>query len=260
MKNLEPAAIVHYVQVCEIEQAFDRSRPPTGSKPGHRMHPTFNKPTLSLKAPLILMSLMVSMSVSGATSADTALEIVPADQVLNALRAAPHREGPPPITPDGIPHQQHNQNGPFDLQQLLTASVSLLPGIHVEPTQFSLDGALGWRLNRSFALGPVDAFIRESDEFGHLHRSSDGSAHMLLPVGASALALDKGWGIIHPLTDAISGDDSDYVMIYSARNDGELETFWTIVQISYYYARGTSMEPSTMVFPTTLGRIKSARR
>jgi hypothetical protein len=211
------------------------------------------------------MSLSVSMSVDGQAqtpAADDLLEIIPADEVFNALSAAPLREGPPPDTPDGIPHQQHSQNGPFELQQLLTASIAVLPGIRIEPTQFSLDGALGWRLNQSFALGPADAFIQESEEFGHLHRSSDGSAHMLLPLAASALALGKGWGIIHPLTDAISGVDSDYVMIYSARNDDELETFWTTALISYYYARGVSMIPrsSTAVSSTTLGRIKKARR
>ena len=219
--------------------------------------------TFNFKVPCALLVLIISVSGRAQTSASSdVLEIIPADEVLNALNAAPLREGPPPDTPDGIPHQQHSQNGPFELQQVLIASVSLLPGIRVEPTQFSLDGSLGWRLNASFALGPEDAFIQETDEFGHLHRPSDGSAHMLLPLAASTVALEKGWGIIHPLTDAISGDDSDYVMIYSSRNDEELKTFWTIVQISYYHARGLSMNPRSPagISPTTLGRIKSARR
>ena len=201
------------------------------------------------------------MSVDGraqTSAADDLLEIIPADEVFNALSATPLREGPPPDTPDGIPHQQHSQNGPFELQQLLTASIAVLPGIRIEPTQFSLDGALGWRLNGSFALGPEDAFIQQSDEFGHLHRSSDGSAHMLLPPAAATLALDKGWGIIHPLTDSISGDESDYVMIYSARNAHELYTFWIIVQISYYFARGISLDPGpTSITPATLGQVKN---
>ena len=40
-------------------------------------------------------------------------------------------------------------------------------------------------------------------------------AHMLVLLGASAVALEKGWGVIHPFSDAISGDNSDYVMISS---------------------------------------------
>ena len=61
---------------------------------------------------------------------------------------------------------------------------------------------------------------------------------MLLPSEFSTVALDKGWGIIHPLTGSISGENSDYVMIFGPRDEDELQAIWIIAQISYYHARG----------------------
>ena len=142
------------------------------------------------------------------------------------------------------------------------ASVSALPGLQVRPTPFSLEGSQGWRLEESFALGPDSAFILQTLEFGHLHRPSDGSMHLLLPSGSSSLALERGWGVIHPLTGTISGETSEYVMIYGPRDEDELRTIWTIAQISYYHARGLSMDPksSTAITPATLGWVKDNQR
>ena len=123
------------------------------------------------------------------------------------------------------------------------ASISVLPGLQVRPTPFSLEGSRGWRLEENFALGLDGAFILGSLEFAHLHRSSDGSMHMLLPSEFSTVALDKGWGIIHPLIGSISGENSDYVMIFGPRDEDELQAIWIIAQISYYHARGLNWTP-----------------
>jgi phospholipase/carboxylesterase len=157
------------------------------------------------------------------------------------------------------PHQQLDQNAPVILQEALLASVTALPGVRIEPTPFSLDGSKGWRLEGSFAQGPEEAFINDSLEFGHLHRPDDGSMHLLLPTDVSIKALEKGWGILHPLSGypGLSGDNSNYVMIYGPRDESELKTIWTISQISYYYARGLSMAPSTSITPATWGWSKS---
>lgn len=205
---------------------------------------------------------MVGMSTQGwSQAAITPLEVIPASGLSDALNAAPLREGPPPITPDGIPHQQHDQNAPLAMQQRLMAAIFTLPGILVVPTPFSLAGSQGWRLVRDFARGPDDAFIStESLEFGHLHRPSDGSMHMLLPLAFSMVALGKGWGIIHPLSDNISGENTEYVMIYGPRDEEDLRTIWIIAQISYYFARGVSMESSTAITPATLGQVKDRFR
>ena len=70
--------------------------------------------------------------------------------------------------------------------------------------------------------------------------------------------MEKGWGVIHPIDDEVSGETSTYVMIYGARNQDELKTVWIIAQISYYQARGLSMEPkgSTAVQRTGWGWFK----
>ncbi len=211
---------------------------------------------------IFLVVSMIFLPTRGWSQASTTpLEVIPADRISEALNVAPVREGPPPTTPDGIPHQQHDQNAPLAMQQRLMSAIFTLPGILVVPTPFSLAGSQGWRLVGDFARGPDDAFLStESLEFGHLHRPSDGSMHMLLPLAFSTMALEKGWGIIHPLSDQISGEISEYVMIYGPRNEEELRTIWIIAQISYYFARGVSMESSTAITPATLGEVKDRVR
>ena len=197
---------------------------------------------------LLVVSTFMLLGMNGmimqTAASDSGLEIVPAEDILTALSEAPLRDGAPPDTPDGIPHQQHNQNAPVEMQDALReAASSLLEGIKFEQTQFSLTGSVGWRLNEEFAQGPqTGAFIRDTLEFAHQHVPADGSLHMLLPTHAAETSLQKGWGVIHPLTDDISGDNSQYVMIFGPRDSNELETIWLISQISYYQARGTSME------------------
>jgi|GEM_PF-264856 hypothetical protein len=180
---------------------------------------------------LAVLALTISISTNGwlrPAAADDLLEVIPADEIFHTLSAVPVRERPPPDTPEVIPHQQFSRNAPLSLQEELMASVSVLPGVRVVATEFSLAGSQGWRLEDSFAEGPDDAFISQSREFGHLHQPADGSMHMLLPVGFSVVALEKGWGIIHPLTDSISGENSDYVMIFGPRDQDELKTILDI--------------------------------
>ena len=107
--------------------------------------------------------LIMSLSIHGwaqTAPSDVPLAAIPAEEITNALEAAPAREGPAPETPDGVPHQQLNQNAPVILQEALLASVTALPGVRIEPTQFSLDGSKGWRLEGSVAKGPEEAFYQ----------------------------------------------------------------------------------------------------
>jgi hypothetical protein len=214
-----------------------------------------------LAASALIMSVSIDGWIQTAASGAT-LEIILADEIFDALKVAPAREGPPPDVPNSIPHQQPSQNAPLAMQEELLALVSDLPGVKIEPTEFSLSGSLGWRLEESFAQGPDEAFIRQSLEYGHQHRAADGSMHILLPLEASSVALEKGWGVIHPISDTISGENSEYLMIFGPRDEDELETIWIIAQISYYHARGLSMEPrsSTAITPATWGGLKDKLR
>ena len=214
---------------------------------------------MTLRMCIAALACLLVLCTEGRTqTSENSLPITPADEIATALNAAPEREGPAPATPDGVPHQQLNQNAPLAMIQALTASAIPLPGIKFAPTPFSLAGSLGWRLEPDLAQGPDEGFIRGTLEFGHQHRVEDGSMHLLLPSEFSTIALEKGWGVIHPIDDTISGETSTYVMIYGARNLEELETVWLIAQISYYQARGLSMEPadSTVVPHTGWGWFK----
>ena len=219
---------------------------------------TLREMTLRILVAALAFTLTVSTDGRAQTTSEIALDITPADEIADALKSSPTREGAAPETPDGIPHQQLSQNAPLAMVQALTASAIPLPGIVFAPTPFSLQGSLGWNLAPGFDEGPDDAFIRRTQEFGHQHRVIDGSMHLLLPSELAAIALEKGWGVIHPIDDEISGETSTYVMIYGARNLDELETVWIIAQISYYQARGLSMEPksSTAIIPSIWGRVK----
>ena len=177
------------------------------------------------------------------TTTNATLDVIPPDEIYESFAEIPVRVGPSPTTPDGIPHQQHNQNAPVSMQEALREAASALPGIRFEPTPFSLSGSIGWRLTEVFAKGPDGSFIRQSLEFAHQHVPADGSMHMLLPMNIARAALDKGWGVMHPWTDSISGESSEYVMIFGPRDDSELHTVWIIAQISYYQARGLKIEP-----------------
>ena len=221
---------------------------------------TLRKITLMILVAALAFTLAVATDGRTQTSSEIALAITPADEIADALRSSPTRVGAAPETPDGIPHQQLSQNAPLAMVQALTASAIPLPGIVFAPTPFSLQGSLGWNLEPGFDEGPDDAFIRGTQEFGHQHRVTDGSMHMLLPSEFAAIALEKGWGVIHPIDEEISGETSTYVMIYGARDLDELETVWIIAQISYYQARGLSMEPrsSTAVPHTGWGWFKHA--
>ena len=223
---------------------------------------------MTSKIPLSAMT-VVLLAINGGTQTATPepiLEIIPADQIIKALNEAPSREGPLPDTPAGIPHQQHNQNAPIPMQEALRASAAALSGIRFEATPFSLSGSVGWRLDEDAAQGPVEAFIPRSLEFVHQHVPEDGSMHMLLPQELAEIALAKGWGIPHPFTETISGENSEYVMIFGPRNEAELKTIWIIAQISYYQARGLSMAPNSSNSPSststqyaTWGQVKEVQ-
>lgn len=63
---------------------------------------------------------------------------------------------------------------------------------------------------------------------------------VLLPSEFSIVALEKGWGVIHPLTDSISGENSVHIMIFGPRDGDELKNIWIISKISLLCAQPES--------------------
>lgn len=188
---------------------------------------------------LSVCCLMLGLISQEAGARDELLPVHSFSEVLDALDVIPHRSGPPPITPPGIPHQQHNQNAPVVFQQALTSSANQLPGVYFAATPYSLPGSVGWRIDVGFSgQSQLGSYIPNSREFLHQHQPKDGSMHMLLPDGISNLVIEKGWGVIHPWTDRISGKTSEYLMVYGPRSSEELLVIWTIALASYYQAIG----------------------
>lgn len=166
------------------------------------------------------------------------LAITQAADLLDALSSAPARQGPPPQTSKPVPHQQLDQNAPFLMQEILLASIDKLPGITIASTTSSLAGSWGWYMDVNLAKnGPPRAFLG-TNEFGHSHNASDGSMHLFLLPDYAKVAVDKGWGELHPNDAQIAGAGSHYLMIYGPRDRAELDVIWLFVQASYAFATG----------------------
>lgn len=146
----------------------------------------------------------------------------------------PDRTGPAPATTHPSidhphPHQQLNQNAPFELQEQLFDRARGLPGVTVADSLVSVPGARAFHLDEQLAAGPAAAFQRGT-EFAHLHPSDDGSLHLTLPPKVYEAVLAAGWGEPHPI--------SGTMMLFGPRDTDELETVWRILQASYRYATG----------------------
>lgn len=200
-----------------------------------------NKTMLVISKLVLIYILSFHLNAQDVSSGST-LEVIPFNGIASAFKGIPSRNGTAPDHADGIPHQQYSQNAPVSIQNALKDAASELPGITFVSTPYSLAGSIGWRLKESFAGGLGGAFIRDSLEFAHQHRPSDGSMHMLLPNMVAKSALDKGWGVMHPWSDTLSGSRTEYVMIFGPRDEYELKTIWILSQISYYYARGMEVD------------------
>ncbi|NKB70191.1 MAG: phospholipase [Candidatus Latescibacteria bacterium] len=202
---------------------------------------------------ILLAGLVLIAAVWALANAQTAAEPLPAVQLSKALETLPTRSGPMPTTSPGIPHVQRDQNAPIGMQKVLLEAVQSLPDVELWETRYSLPGSVGWLLPERLRQGPKNAFTPEG-EFGHAHRSQDGSMHLRLPAAVGREVLKKGWGIWHPFSASITGgSDVSYLMIFGPRNEIELKAVWVIVQSSYALARGLALEdtPSTAIDPAT---------
>lgn len=205
----------------------------------------------------LFAGLVVVAALGSAAEAQTA-DPLPSGRLGEALSDLPERSGPAPSTTFGIPHVQNDQNAPVAMQQLLKDAIGTLDGVTFWNTPYSLGGSIGWLLPEELRKGPEQAYSSEG-EFGHSHRPQDGSMHLRLPADVARSVLDKGWGVIHPLSSSIAGESGlGYVMIFGPRNGEELDAVWVIVQAAYATARGLDMDAATFIEPATWGQTKES--
>jgi luciferase-like monooxygenase len=149
---------------------------------------------------------------------------------------ARRRAGPRPRTTPTNPHMQLSENAPDALQERVFEFARGLPGVVVGPSAVSVPGARAFHLPAG-GHPSRDRFMVER-EFAHLHPSSDGSLHMILPPDVADRVIENQWAERHPIAGRF-GLPFSIVMVYGPRDKGELEVVEDLLRESHRYAMGS---------------------
>lgn len=147
----------------------------------------------------------------------------------------PQRKSPAPeTTGDNIPHMQKSQFGPQNLiDELCSWAFSKLPDVSEQKSTVSFASSRALWLDENIDAAHIDGFSpKTSREFAHIH--IDGSMHLSLSTESSKELISKGWGEPHPLQKR--GENA--WMVYSPRDNEELQTCKKTLANSYLYASG----------------------
>lgn len=151
-------------------------------------------------------------------------------------RIFPSRPGPAPTITVVEPQEQLDQIGPAEIWDELARRARDLPGVVERDSAISVKGARAYWLDPELVKGPDDSLIIER-EFAHIHPRPDSSWHLQLPYELAVLTVSAGWGEVH--TVVWLGDaPANSMMLYSPRNEEEMEVIWSLVEESYRYATG----------------------
>src|SRR5262249_44573114 len=115
-----------------------------------------------------------------------------------------------------------------------------LPGVSERDSAISVKGARGFFLDGNLVKGPDDSLMIET-EFAHIHPRADSSWHLQLPYELALLAVSGGWGQIASVV-WLGAAPANSMMLYSPRNEQEMEVIWSLVEESYRYATGRPQE------------------
>jgi hypothetical protein len=151
-------------------------------------------------------------------------------------RIFPLRPGEKPATTTWEPHEQLDQLGSEQIWDEMLRRANSLPGVSEGPSLISVEGARAFFLGEELAKGPAESFIWEN-EFAHIHPRPDSSWHLQLPLELAVFAINAGWAEVHTTT-WLGDAPANSVMLYSPRNEAELELIWELVQESYRFATG----------------------
>ena len=148
------------------------------------------------------------------------------------------RSGAKPETTSRLPHPQLTQYGPDDIIGKLHEWCFSLPSVANEPSGISVPGARALVLHDNKECNHEAFMIGR--EFAHIHPHPDnGSMHVKLPADDALEVIETGWGESHYLVTQ-GHYPMGLVMVFSPRDENELETIKKIVSRSYDYATGTS--------------------
>jgi hypothetical protein len=153
----------------------------------------------------------------------------------------PIRRGTKPSTTNWEPHEQLDQLGPEELyHELQRRCFSLLPGVTEADSLISFPESRALMLDKQTAVGPPESYVWTNEsafEFAHIHPFPDSSMHLQLPLDLTVLAVSGGWAEPHSVV-WLGFAPVTSVMLYSPRDEHDLETIWGLVQESYNFATG----------------------
>ncbi len=149
------------------------------------------------------------------------------------------RFGPKPNTTSSIPHSQIDQHGPDPIIDKLHAWAFSLPGVENQHSAISVPGARALVMHDSCSCNHEAFMIGR--EFAHIHPHPDnGSMHLMLSAQDAVEVAEKGWGEDHFLVTQ-GQFPKGLVMVFSPRDDDELDIVKTIITRSYEFATGMSL-------------------
>jgi 2,4-didehydro-3-deoxy-L-rhamnonate hydrolase len=157
---------------------------------------------------------------------------------IKVLFDLPKREGVrPTIAPFAVPHRQMNQHNDTttrnNQKQIFDAQVADANYNLIYKMSFLEKHSSGIFLKDS-ASGNQTVVPVSHAEVGHIH-PTDGSMHIILSPSDTKEIIEKGWGELHGLAGQGAAAKT-YMMIYSPRNDMELEITKKILEAAVKYA------------------------
>lgn len=114
-----------------------------------------------------------------------------------------------------------------------------LPEVTERATIISVPGARALWLDESLDLAHPEAIVA-GREFAHIH--PDGSLHASLSPARAREAVEAGWAEPHPLASYLGKDGM--VLLYTPRNEEELDVIFSLVADSYAYVTGRPVDPA----------------
>jgi len=166
------------------------------------------------------------------------ISVLALSPTLTHAESLPVRTTPIPQTTDGVPHVQIGVDAVPGLTEALLDHVARFPGVTLGPTRVSLPGAVGFQLDGDTPVARPKAIVG-GREFAHLH--PDGSLHASLNPGVALAAIEAGWAVAHPWADQREGWEG-FVMIYTPTTNEELGIVIQLVQSSYTYITGQTLQ------------------
>jgi phospholipase/carboxylesterase len=148
----------------------------------------------------------------------------------------PQRRGTRPSTTTWEPHEQLDQLGPEELYGELHRRCFSLTGVTEHDSLISFPESRALLLDKELAAGPPESFVIEN-EFAHIHPFPDSSMHLQLPLELAVLAINGGWAEVHTVV-WLGFAPATSVMLYSPRDEEDLDMIWGLVQESYNFATG----------------------